>query len=157
MESEEKPTRKRNFDQRTVDTGGGAYIGGGVSLVGGDFVGRDKVIHGDEIRGDKIIVGNISDSSGVDIGRSAQVFASLINAVQSAMPEQSEAIQTVQALQAEVGKGKEADDFKVAELIERFYQLELGMSNQLLAVFAEPVVKAITGPATRYVLRKHTG
>ncbi|MEZ4706009.1 MAG: caspase family protein [Caldilineaceae bacterium] len=35
-----------------IDTGGGAYIGGGVQA-GGDFVGRDKVVQGDDVRGDK--------------------------------------------------------------------------------------------------------
>lgn len=37
----------------TVHTGGGTYIGGNVTTAG-DFVGRDKVVYGDEIKGDKI-------------------------------------------------------------------------------------------------------
>lgn len=36
-----------------INTDGGAYIGGSVS-VGGEFVGRDKIVHGDEVKGDKI-------------------------------------------------------------------------------------------------------
>lgn len=75
----------------SINTGGGAYIGGSVQLDKGDFVGRDKVIHGDEIRGDKftgdkimndkvegnktgsdnISVGNISGGTGIAIGRGA--------------------------------------------------------------------------------------
>ena len=78
-----------------IDTGGGAYIGGGVNT-GGDFIGRDKVVHGDTVHGDKfggdkiggdkvtgdkimgnkvegddIKVGDISGSSGIAIGRGA--------------------------------------------------------------------------------------
>jgi hypothetical protein len=33
----------QNSDSKTIDTGGGAYIGGNVSTGGGDFVGRDQV------------------------------------------------------------------------------------------------------------------
>ncbi len=38
-----------------IDTGGGAYIGGSVNIGSGDFVGRDKVVHGDEVKGDKVV------------------------------------------------------------------------------------------------------
>jgi Caspase domain len=79
-----------------VNTGGGTYIRGNLNNRG-DFVGRDKVTHGDTIHGDKIggdkvqgdkftgdkimgnknegdqiSVGNISGSSGIAIGRGAQ-------------------------------------------------------------------------------------
>ena len=75
----------RSFN-RIVNTGGGAYIEGNVSTGGGDFVGRDQIIHGDQVRGDKIMgdkvggdkiagdkisVGDIKDSSSVAIGRGA--------------------------------------------------------------------------------------
>ncbi len=40
------------FEQR-VYTGGGAYIGGNVN-VGCDFIGRDMIVYGDEVHGDKI-------------------------------------------------------------------------------------------------------
>ena len=39
---------------QSIHTGGGAYIGGGVQVTGGDFVGRDKIVHGDEVRGDRV-------------------------------------------------------------------------------------------------------
>ncbi len=46
-----------------INTDGGAYIGGNVS-VGGEFVGRDKIVHGDEVKGDKIgghkVQGNVT-------------------------------------------------------------------------------------------------
>jgi len=45
---------ERMLRLHTVHTGGGASIQGNVHTGGGDFVGRDKVIHGDEVRGDKI-------------------------------------------------------------------------------------------------------
>lgn len=74
-----------------INTGGGAYIGGQVT-VGGDLVRRNKVAYGDTIYGDKvsgdkimgdkvagdkvggarISVGDITGSSGVAIGRNAR-------------------------------------------------------------------------------------
>jgi len=37
-----------------INTQGGAFVRGNVNTGGGDFVGRDKIVHGDEVRGDKI-------------------------------------------------------------------------------------------------------
>jgi hypothetical protein len=37
-----------------VNAGGGAYIDGPVNTNSGDFVGRDKIIHGDVVNGDKV-------------------------------------------------------------------------------------------------------
>jgi hypothetical protein len=60
-----------------VNTQGGAFIQGGLNLSGGDFVGRDKIIHGDVVHGDKvggdqITVGDITNSAGIALGREAQ-------------------------------------------------------------------------------------
>ncbi len=52
-EEEEMAEKKPNPSQR-IDTGGGAFIGGGVNTGGGSFVGRDKIVHGDEVHGDKV-------------------------------------------------------------------------------------------------------
>jgi len=48
--------------RRNVRTDGGAYVEGGVDTGGGDFVDRDKHVHGDEVHGDKI------DIRGAQIG-----------------------------------------------------------------------------------------
>ncbi len=44
-----------NDHERHINTQGGSYVEGGVQTGGGDFVGRDKHVHGDEVHGDKII------------------------------------------------------------------------------------------------------
>jgi len=38
-----------------IDTSGGAVVDGHVNTGSGDFVGHDKIIHGDEVRGDKVL------------------------------------------------------------------------------------------------------
>lgn len=63
--------------QTSVQTGGGAYVGGNVHTSGGDFVGRDRVVHGDEVQGDKVSGSkyniHIHTAQGVIIGDNAQV------------------------------------------------------------------------------------
>jgi hypothetical protein len=58
----------RRLAQR-IDTGGGAYVAGNVTVSGGDFVGRDKIIHGDVVHGDKVAGVKIGKVGG-DINRS---------------------------------------------------------------------------------------
>jgi hypothetical protein len=54
----ERLDRERSGDVYRIDTGGGPYIGGGVTVQGGDFVGRDKpLVH---ITGDGNVVGDHS-------------------------------------------------------------------------------------------------
>jgi hypothetical protein len=41
------------FNQRVIQTGGGAAVGGKVATGGGDFTGRDQTVQGDKTAGDK--------------------------------------------------------------------------------------------------------
>ncbi len=118
-----------------IDTGGGAYVGGNVNA-GGDFVGRDKTVHGDQIT-----TGDVS-GTGIAIARGAQanvtqgvsprdlepLFAPLLAAVAREAPadKTAEAVQQVQALKAEVTKGKEADDSKIGKIVDGLVALVPG-------------------------------
>ncbi len=42
-----------------IDTGGGTYVGGSAD-VGGDLIGRDQVVHGDQVTGPKYEAGTIN-------------------------------------------------------------------------------------------------
>ncbi len=42
--------REASRPSQTIDTGGGAFIGGSVSTGGGAFVGRDQIVSGDQER-----------------------------------------------------------------------------------------------------------
>lgn len=161
----------------TINTGGGAYIGGGVKVDGGDFVGRDKITHGDEVKGnkvvgDKITVGDISGSTGIAIGRGAQsnvnqgvasadlaaIFAPLAQAIQSAPADRrDEAAQKVQQLQAEAAKGDKADDRRMAKLIDSLAELVPGAVSTLVGIFATPLLSGLAGNATEFVLDKIQG
>jgi len=138
-----------------------------VNTGGGDFAGRDQV-RGDKVGGDKIAVGNVS-GQGIAIGSGAQasvttgisgaelaaLFAPIVQAAQSSAPEQrAQAVQAAEQLQAEVAKGKEADDGKVAGLIEGLVGLAPGAVSAVATAFGSPLLAGIAGPVTSYVLRK---
>ena len=149
-----------------VDTGGGAYIRGNVNA-GGDFVGRDKTVHGDQIT-----TGDIS-GTGIAIGRDAQanvtqgisprdlepLFAPLLAAVAREAPAEKKAVavQQVQELKAEVAKGKQADDGKIAKLVDGLVGLVPKAVGAVVSTFASPILGGIAGPVTKYVLEKLKG
>ncbi len=54
-QEKEENMSKQQSDPRQINTGGGAYIGGNVNTGSGDFIGRDKIVHGDEVKGDKVM------------------------------------------------------------------------------------------------------
>jgi hypothetical protein len=158
-----------------VDTGGGAYIGGSVTVSGGDFVGRDKVVHGDEVHGDKvggdkvegdkITVGDVS-GTGIAIGRGAQaavtqglggqdiatLFAAVYQQIET-RPEdpdvdKAELTETVQKVEAEAAKGEEASPKR----IERWLKYLGSMAPDVLDVTVACLTNPVAGVAT--VIRK---
>ncbi len=58
-------------DEPSVQRSGGVNFSGGPVTIGGDVVGRDKIVHGDQVRGDKIEghVGAVGAGAQVAIGK----------------------------------------------------------------------------------------
>ncbi|MCX6050443.1 MAG: CHAT domain-containing protein [Chloroflexi bacterium] len=54
-EEEDEMSEKKPGGNVHINTGGGNYIDGGVNTGGGDFIGRNKIIYGDNVHGDKIV------------------------------------------------------------------------------------------------------
>ena len=161
---------------RQINTGGGAYIGGNVSIQNSEFIGRDKIIHGDEVAGDKvggdkISVGDISNSTGVAIGPEArsevyqstglsgkefeQIFEPLLQAVRNAPDDvQLQAEMKVEELKQEIKKGKNKNDVIQARLIDGIVGLVPGAVSAVVGMFASPVLAGFVGPATEFILDK---
>ncbi|HEX6386330.1 MAG TPA: hypothetical protein VF177_16790, partial [Anaerolineae bacterium] len=132
----------------------------------GDVVHGDKV-GGDKIGGDKISVGDISGSSGVAIGRGAsasvqiqqglggdelsQLFAPLLA---EAARQDPKAVAKVQTLKAEVARGDDADDEKMADLIGDIADAAPAVVESLVNLFTNSVVARVAGGATKYVLKR---
>jgi len=124
--------------QTNIDTGGAAYIGGNVDTGGGDFIGRDKITHGVSPR---------------DL---EQLFAFLLAAIaQQAPPDtQATAKQQVEELKAEVAKGKQAEDGKIARMVDGLVGLVPNAVSAVVSLFATPILGGIAGPFTKSVLDK---
>jgi hypothetical protein len=122
------------------DTGGGAYVSGSVNA-GGDFVGRDKI------------------TQGIAPGDLASLFAPLFAAVAQLAPadQRTEAVQQVDALKAEVAKDKDADDSKLAQIVDGLAAMIPGAIGTIVSLFATPVLKDVAGKVTKYVLDKLKG
>jgi hypothetical protein len=167
-------TSARRFEQH-VNTGGGAYVGGSVHA-GGNFVGRDQIIHGDQVRGDKvggdkINVGDIQ-GTGIAVGRGAQaqvqqgisaaeldrLFAPLVALTRDLPSDQREpAEQKVQELKQEAGKGKAADDSRLAKLIDGVIALVPAAVSTVVSMFATPILGGLAGPVTKFALDRIQG
>ena len=154
------PEKAQNSLTRLVNTGGGAFIGGNVSIRNGDFIGRDKISAGD-----------ISNSPGVAIGHNAhaeghqttgisgpeleQLFAPLMQTVLTAPPEvRDHAVEKVVALEREAAKADKADDSRMARLIDGLIELVPGAVCAVTSAFANPILAGLTGPVTKFILDK---
>lgn len=130
----------------------------------GHTIHGDKV-GGDKIGGDKFSVGNISGSSGIAIGRGAQanvhqglsgaelteLFAPVLQQVAQANPT---AVPQVNALKAEVGKGDDADDEKVADLISGIAEAAPTAVEGIVNLFTNSIIAKVAGGATKYMLKR---
>jgi hypothetical protein len=131
-----------------------------VNTGGGDFVGRNKQVHGDEVRGDKTSFGNVSNSTvaagrgsqatssqGVDAAELAALFDAIYKRIE-ARPDNpdvdKEELQgTVQWIQAEAGKGEEANPGKV----RRWLKALADAAPDILEVTVSSLMNPVAGVA----------
>ncbi len=124
-----------------MEQNGGVNISGTNITVGGDVVGRDKIV-GTEI-------------STVQLD---QLFRPLAEAVASAPGAvQQDAAQKVEELKKEAAKGKSATDSVLAKLVDGIVALVPGAVGAVVSAFGTPILGGIAGPATKYVLDKIQG
>jgi len=140
----------------------GLYIAGNVNTGGGDFIGRDKIVYGDEVRGDKIegdkiSVGNITGSTGIAIGRGASAtvtqglggpeIAALFESVYSAIKarpvdadlDKAEITGMVEKIQAEAAKGEQANPTKVERWLSNLAEMAPDIFDVAVATLQNPV------------------
>ena len=127
-----------NDGEKGKDQSGGVNITGGTVSVGGDIVGRDKVVYSQQ--------------------QISEVFRPLTEAVRAAPPEkQQEASQKVEELKAEASKGKSANDGVMAKLVEGIVGLVPTAVSAVVSAFGTPILGGVAGPVTKYVLDKLQG
>jgi hypothetical protein len=119
---------------------GGVNISGTVGSVGGDIVGRDKIV-------------SAPSAAALD-----GALRPLIEAIGAAPVEKrAEAEAKLGALKQEAAKGKDAKDDTVADLVDGLVELLPGAAGAVVSAFATPILGAVVGPATSFVLRKLRG
>lgn len=115
--------------------------------------------------GDKISVGDISGSQGIAIGRKAQASVQIQQAVSAdelthlfeplfaqVGSEDKQVTAQITSLKSEVAKGEEADDGRMAGLIEDIASAAPATVEGIVNLFTNSVVAKIAGGATKYVL-----
>ncbi len=124
-----------------INTGGAAYVGGNVRT-GRDFVGRDSI-----------------RTQGLAARDLEALFAPLLLAVVQHAPAnaQATAVRLVEDLKAEVAKDKDADDSRISRLLDGLATMVPGAIGSLVSTFTTPLLAAVTGPVTRFVLDKLKG
>lgn len=170
-----------NSRQSQIDTGGGTYVAGNVNSGSGGFIGRNKIVYGDEVAGDKIggdkiggdkiSMGDISNSKSVAIGAGASstyaenastahvgdplahLFAPLVTVVAAKAPGEH-ALRRVEALKTEVSKRNAANDKTTATLIQDLVRLVPEAVAAIGAAFASPLLAGVAGPVTDFVLEQ---
>jgi hypothetical protein len=151
----EQYQRATQSADRQVDTGGGAYVGGSVSVEGGDFVGRDKRTV--SITGDGNVVGDRSSATvtktrGLDGQDLAALFDHVYQRIESRPPDpdvdKEELVGTVKKIQEEAAKGEQANPKKV----ERWLKTLGLMADDIVEVTAACLLNPAAGVAT--VIRK---
>jgi hypothetical protein len=166
------------YVERDVNTGGGDFVGGKkIDNRGGFYQSGWQVgtvnqgsgdVHHTSVGGDQINTGDIS-GTGIAIGRGAQahvtqgmgaadlntLFAPLLQAVQQTPAEnRQQAVEKAQALQAEVARGEQADDERMADLIQDLVNLVPGAVTAVVGLFAPEALGRLAGGATRYIINR---
>ena len=150
-----------------IDTGGGAYVGGTVTVSGGgEFVGRDQIVQGNQYRardisGQQVAFGQearVEVGGGLSGAEIDRLFRPLMDAVAQARAEQRvEAREMVEALKREVEKGEQAEDSVMAKLIDGLAELVPGAVGAVVSMFATPILGGVAGNVTRFVLDRIQG
>ncbi|UIJ80122.1 hypothetical protein [Rhizobium leguminosarum] len=117
---------------------GGVNISGKVGSVGGSIVGGDMTV--------------------VSVAALDAALRPLFASVGAAPAEnQAKAEAKLAALKEEVAKGKDADDGIVAKLVDGFVGLVPAAASAVVSAFATPILGAVAGPVTKFVLDKIQG
>jgi hypothetical protein len=119
---------------------GGVNIPGRVGDVGGDIIGRDKIT-------------GVPSAAELD-----KALQPLIKAIGAAPADVRPSAETkLGELKQEAAKGKDADDGVIAKLVDGLVGLVPGAASAVVSAFATPLLGAIAGPVTGFVLDKLKG
>lgn len=143
-------------ESKTVNTGGGAYVGGNVEVTNGDFVGRDK--RTTTITGDGNVVGDHSSSSvvkrtGLGVDEVGALFDRAMELARQQPPEVREDLEAaVETVQEETEAGEAADK----SLLNKALDVLLEEGPDVLEIVLEAVLNpaAAAGKGARMLAKQ---
>jgi hypothetical protein len=120
---------------------------------------RSMSISGGTVNARDIIVGNKttygSETSEIHLQR---IFQPLKDMALTAAPEKrDEALRAVESIQAEAHKGESANDGVLAKMIDHLVELVPEAARTIASAFSAPILSAVAGPVTQFVLGKIQG
>jgi hypothetical protein len=119
---------------------GGVNISGSIGSVGGDIVGGDKIA-------------GAPSAAALD-----DALRPVLEAIKAAPPQvQSEAEAKLAALKQEATRGKNASDGVMAKLVDGLVGMVPAAASAVGTAFATPILGALAGPVTNFVLDKLRG
>ena len=124
----------------TGQSGGVNIHGGNVSTSGGDIVGRDKIVAQDRTR---------------QLDDALRPIAELLASTPS--EHRAGALLKLEELKKEASKGDKRDDPVMAKLVEGLVALVPAAAGAIASAFGTPILGAIAGPVTKYVIEKIQG
>ncbi len=137
-------TRKQ--EKPTIDTGGGAYIGGSVNTGGGDFVGRDKKVSGGErsisiggnVSGSNIIVGDHNTVSNIGV---QNFFAPVYDAIEKSArqaQEKADLKADVQEIETAAAKKDAVDESWLSRRLRNLVKMAPDIGEVALSALGGP-------------------
>jgi hypothetical protein len=125
---------------------GGVSIGGSIGSVGGDLVGGDKIVGGDNM---------VDIPAAVALDDALRPVLAAIKAAPSQLKPEAEG--KLASIKTEAAKGKDADDGVIAKLVDELVGLVPSATSALVSAFATPILGGLAGPVTSFVVDKLRG
>lgn len=145
-----RPKEKPPSSRTEINTGGGAYIGGGVNTDGGDFVGRDKnvtagergVAIGGNVTGSTIVTGD-DNVVGSTITLQQEFVQQIFNEIEKYPDldqiDKEDLKAEVKELQKEDEKREEAEESRVSRHLRNIQRMAPDILDVVLTTIANPV------------------
>jgi hypothetical protein len=118
---------KVNQTNRKVNTGGGAYIEGGVDTGGGDFVGRDQY--------------KTTGLSAADVAQLFEVFRAAVEArPNTSLADKADLKAELKEVEKEVAKGDKASETFLSHRLRNIGRMAPDILDVVLTTLAKPVI-----------------
>jgi len=127
-----KISKEQNIGtEKSINTGGGAFIGGNVNTGGGDFVGRDKIVSSDH----NVIGSTMAQKHDFIL----QVFDEINRHPNLDPLDKEDLIIEIKELQKEDDKGNDADEARISRHLRNIKRMAPDIFEVVLDIIGNPL------------------